>query len=93
MKRREFITLLGGAAVWLLAARAQQDGRVRVVGILIAAPANDPQFEIRVAAVRETLSNLGWIEGRNLRTDFATGRATPSECMMEQWHWSPRCPT
>ena len=74
MKRREFITLLGGAAVaWPLAARAQQDGRVRLVGMLIAAPDNDPQFQILVAAFRETLAKLGWVEGRNLRTELRWG--------------------
>ena len=76
MNRREFITLLGGAAAaWPLSARAQQGGRVRLVGILIGGPGNDPQFELRVAGFRQTLAKLGWVEGRNLRTElrYSTG--------------------
>jgi ABC-type uncharacterized transport system substrate-binding protein len=76
MHRRDFVTLLGAAAAaWPLAAGAQQDGRVRRVGMLIAAADNDPQFQARVATFRETLAKLGWIEGRNLRIDlrFGTG--------------------
>ena len=74
MRRREFITLLGGAAAsWPLAARAQQDGRVRLVGMLLSAPDNDPAFQIRVTAFRETLAKLGWVEGRNLRTELRWG--------------------
>jgi len=56
-----------------LAARAQQDGRVRLVGMLIGAPDNDPQLQIRVTAFRETLAKLGWVEGRNLRTELRWG--------------------
>src|SRR5262245_165523 len=74
MKRRAFIALLGGAAVaWPLAARAQQDGRVRVVGMLIAASGDDPAYKLRLAAIRETLARLGWVEGRNLRTEVHYG--------------------
>jgi putative ABC transport system substrate-binding protein len=69
--------LVGGATAWPLAARAQQDGRVRLVGMLIAAPDNDPQFQIRVAAFRETLAKLGWVEGRNLRTELAEPQRRP----------------
>ena len=71
-----------------MAARAQQDGRVRLVGMLLAAPDNDPVVQIRVAAFRETLAKLGWVEGRNLRTELRWARATPSECMMARWRWS-----
>jgi putative ABC transport system substrate-binding protein len=70
--RREFISLLGVAA-WPIAARGQQDGRVRLVGMLIAASDNDPQWQVRVAAFRETLAKLGWVEGRNLRTELRYG--------------------
>jgi putative ABC transport system substrate-binding protein len=74
MRRRTFISLLGGVAVaWPFTARAQQDGRERVVGMLLGAAGNDPQFDIYVAAFRETLANLGWIEGRNLRTELRYG--------------------
>jgi putative ABC transport system substrate-binding protein len=68
--RREFITLLGGAAAWPLAARAQQDGRVRRLGILYGNPEDDPATRANFAALRGELANLGWIEGRNLRVDL-----------------------
>ena len=73
MKRREFITLLGGAAgAWPVAARAQQPGeRVRRIGALIAGSGeNDPESRARVAALREALAQRGWSEGRNLRIDY-----------------------
>src|SRR5262245_13831510 len=74
MRRRTFIKLLGGAAAtWPLAARAQQDGRVRGVGMLIAPSGGDPAFKLRLAAIRETLARLGWVEGRNLRTEVHYG--------------------
>ena len=74
MQRRSFLTLLGGAAAaWPLAARAQQDGRVRRVGVLIGGTDNDPQMLSRVATLRETLSRLGWIESRNLQTIIRFG--------------------
>jgi putative ABC transport system substrate-binding protein len=69
MHRREFITLLGGATSWPLAARAQQDGRVRRVAVLVAGIQNDPRQPANLAAFRETLAKLGWIEGRNLQTN------------------------
>ena len=71
MRRREFITLLGGAAAWPLAARAQQSERVRRVGALIAGAAeSDPQSRARVAALLEGFAQRGWSEGRNLRIDY-----------------------
>jgi putative tryptophan/tyrosine transport system substrate-binding protein len=69
MKRRDFITLLGGAAMWPLAARAQQAGRVRRIGVLMGFPESDPEAQLRVAAFREGLQKLGWTEGRNIRID------------------------
>jgi putative tryptophan/tyrosine transport system substrate-binding protein len=69
MNRREFITLLGGAAAWPLAARAQQPERVRRIGVLVASTADDPEAQARVAAFAEALSQLGWTDGRNLRID------------------------
>jgi len=70
MRRREFITLLGGAAAaWPLAARAQQDGRVRRIGLLIGRAESDLLSQASRAALQEALAKLGWIEGRNLRSD------------------------
>src|SRR6266536_5855548 len=67
IKRREFITLLGGAAAaWPLAARAQQPDRVRRVGVLMGI-ADDPEGQARLIVFRQALRTLGWIEGRNVQ--------------------------
>ena len=66
--RREFITLLSGAAAaWPLAARAQQSHRVRRIGVLMGIAENNPQSAPRVRAMQEELHKLGWTEGRNLQ--------------------------
>jgi putative ABC transport system substrate-binding protein len=69
MRRREFITLLSGAAAWPLAARAQQVEQVRRIGMLFGQTPNDPAVPPRIAAFRQALQQLGWTEGRNLRID------------------------
>jgi putative tryptophan/tyrosine transport system substrate-binding protein len=69
MKRREFISLLGGAAAWPLAARAQQDKRMRRVGALMPWSANDPQVQARYAAFLQGLQQLGWTVGNNIQID------------------------
>jgi putative ABC transport system substrate-binding protein len=71
MKRREFITLLGGAAAvaWPLAARAQQPDRVRRIGVLMASAADDSESQARIAAFLQGLQQLGWADGRNMRID------------------------
>jgi len=69
MRRREFITLVGGAAAWPMAARAQQNERVRRIGVLVASPADDAEWKARLAAFNDGLAQLGWIEGRNVRVD------------------------
>jgi len=69
MRRREFITLVGGAAAWPMVARAQQNERVRRIGVLVASSADDAEFQARVAAFNEGLAQLGWTEGRNVRID------------------------
>jgi len=69
MRRREFITLIGGAAAWPLAARAQQSERVRRVGVLMGYAENDVEAQAWVAAFREGLQKLGWVEGRNMQFD------------------------
>src|SRR3954466_8242705 len=70
MRRREFITLLGSAAAaWPLAARAQQPERMRRIGVLLPATADDPEFQARVGAFLQALALLGWTIGRNVRID------------------------
>ena len=69
LKRREFITLLGGTATWPLAARAQQPDRIRRIAILMGFPEGDREGQAFVAAFRDGLRQLGWIEGRNIRID------------------------
>jgi putative ABC transport system substrate-binding protein len=72
--RREFITLLGGAAVaWPLAARAQQGGRMRRIGVLMTQDENDPAFKTRLSAFTQALAGLGWTDGRNVRMDLRWG--------------------
>ena len=78
MKRREFITLLGGAAVaWPLAASAQQTERIRRVGVLMNLTADDPEAPGRVAAFAQGLGELGWTIGRNVRIDYRWGANDP----------------
>ena len=70
MKRREFITLLGGAAAtWPLAARAQQPERMRRIGVLMNRVADNPEAQARLKALVQGLQQLGWVEGRNVRMD------------------------
>jgi putative tryptophan/tyrosine transport system substrate-binding protein len=77
MKRRNFITLLGGAAAWPLAARAQQGERVRRIGVLLPAAAEDPGFQAPFGAFLQALALLGWTIGRNvhINTRWATANA------------------
>jgi len=71
MKRREFITVLGGAAAaWPLPARAQQLERKRRVGVVMAYAESDPNGKLQVAALRERLQKLGWVERNNIIIDF-----------------------
>jgi putative ABC transport system substrate-binding protein len=78
MKRREFIAALGGAAVWPLVARAQQPEAIRRIGILVSLAADDRQGQARHAAFVQSLRELGWTEGRNVRieTRWGAGNAT-----------------
>jgi ABC-type uncharacterized transport system substrate-binding protein len=80
VRRRSFITLLSGTAVWPLAARAQQPDRVRRIGMLILYSQTDRESEARVAAFLNTLQKLGWTEGRNLQIEYRwTGGDTARE--------------
>src|SRR5262245_29010103 len=75
MRRREFITLIGGAAAWPLAAPAQQGERVRRIGLLVSNAEDDPQGKPRAAAFLQGLQQLGWTEGRNVQIDIRWGAA------------------
>jgi hypothetical protein len=71
MKRREFITLLGGGAIaWPLAARAQQGGQMWRIGVLTGDSENDPVAKSRISAFTQALADLGWTDGRNVRMDL-----------------------
>src|SRR5215472_1632451 len=70
MRRREFITLLGGAVAWPLAARGQQAGGMRRIGVLLNLSDSDVEAQRLVKAFREALAQLGWADGRNLRIDY-----------------------
>jgi putative ABC transport system substrate-binding protein len=77
MRRRQFIALLGGAATWPLVALAQQDQRVRRIGVLMPGAADDAEYQTRMAAFLQELQRLGWSDGRNVRIDsrWAAGDA------------------
>jgi len=78
VKRREFITLLGGvAAAWPLAAWAQQSAGMRRIGVLTAFADNDAEAQANITAFRQSLEKVGWIEGRNLTIDYRWGDADP----------------
>ena len=79
MKRREFIAVLGGAATWPFTALGQQSEPMRRIGVLMAHPESDPEFQNYVSAFRESLHNLGWTEGRNVRLDFRWGALDDAE--------------
>jgi putative tryptophan/tyrosine transport system substrate-binding protein len=71
MRRREFISLLGGAAAtWPLASRAQHSERMRRIGVLMGLVASDPEAQSRVAALENGLRELGWVKGRNLSIEY-----------------------
>src|SRR5215510_11719627 len=77
IQRRKFLATLGGAAVWPLAARAQQRERMRRIGVLLATNADDPDYQAWVGAFQQALAQSGWIIGRNVRVDtrWAGGKA------------------
>jgi ABC-type uncharacterized transport system substrate-binding protein len=80
MRRRDFITLLGGAAAaWPLAARAQQPERVRRIGVLLNATADNPDYQAWVGAFRQALQELGWVDGRNVRIDIHWATVNPAD--------------
>jgi putative tryptophan/tyrosine transport system substrate-binding protein len=70
MKRRAFITLLGGTAAWPLVARAQPGEKLRRIGVMIALVESDPEGQLRVASLRRGLQSFGWVEDRNIQIDY-----------------------
>ena len=82
MRRREFITLLGGAAAWSLTARAQQAERMRRVLFLHALAEHDPQVQARIAAFRQGLETLGWIENRNVHIEHRYSAGDLAKCRL-----------
>ena len=77
MRRREFITLVGGTAAWPLVAQAQQPERVRRIGVLMNIGADDPQAPALVGAFSQGLAEAGWIVGRNARIDYRWYQGNP----------------
>jgi putative ABC transport system substrate-binding protein len=73
LKRRQFITLIGGAAAWPLAARAQQPDHMRRIGVLMILAADDTESSARVAALTQALQQLGWMAGRNVQLEYRWG--------------------
>src|SRR5262249_54619703 len=80
MRRRSFITLLGGAAAWPLAVLAQQREPVRRIGVLMNQAADDPEGRARLAAFQQRLQELGWIDGRNVQIDHRWGAGDVVGC-------------
>ena len=77
MKRREFIMLVGGAAAWPVATRAQQADRVRRIGILMGYAEDDPETAARLAAFRQRLERRGWTEGGNVQIEVRFTGSSP----------------
>ena len=75
MRRRQFITLIGSAASWPLAARAQQGERLRRIGVLMNTASDDSEGQALLAAFHQGLERLGWTVGYNLRIDYRWGGA------------------
>ena len=90
MKRREFITLLCGAATtWPLAARAQQNERMRRIGVIMPFAEGNPEGQARNAAFLQELKKLGWMEGRNLQIEYRWDTSDLRKAATELVMWSP----
>src|SRR5262249_1080242 len=88
MKRREFVTLIGGAAAWPLAARAQQNERIKRIGVLQPFTKNSPE-SARVAAFVQELERLGWTDGYNLQIEYRWEANDLRKAAMELVAFSP----
>ena len=87
LKRRQFITLVGGAAAWPVAARAQRTGSVRRIGVLMNGNERDPVYRAYVAAFVQALQRLGWLEGQNFASTFAGRPPTPNVSGLTRRSW------
>jgi putative ABC transport system substrate-binding protein len=81
MRRREFIALMGGAAAWPLATRAQQPEPMRRIAVLTVLAENDPENKARLGGFRQGLEGLGWSEGRNAHMDYYFGGTGDAEAL------------
>jgi putative tryptophan/tyrosine transport system substrate-binding protein len=79
MRRRDFVRGIAGAIGWPIAARAQQPDRQRRVGVLLPSAKDDPEYQPWVSAFRQTLQELGWVDGRNMQIDIHWATTNPSE--------------
>ena len=79
MQRREFITLVGSAAAWPLAARAQQPARLRRIGVLMSLAADDPRTKAQLAGLRDGLARLGWVESSTIHCDYRFAGGNPDQ--------------
>jgi putative ABC transport system substrate-binding protein len=95
MKRREFIAGLGSAAAWPVVAwsQQQQPERMRRIGVLMPDDENDPEGKLRYFAFTQTLADLGWTGGRNVRMDLRWGALTSTEYECSRRSWSACNPT
>ena len=90
MRRRDFITLVGGSAVaWPLALRAQQSGQMRRIGVLVPLARDNPEAQARIAAFLQGLQKLGWTEGRNLQIEYRWGTGDLQKAAAELVALSP----
>ena len=87
MRRREFITLLGGTAAWPMTVQAQQKDRLRRIGVLMGLSANDKEAQLRVKAFESSWPELGWIEGRNIHVDYRWAPGDSGLCKPKRPSW------
>jgi putative ABC transport system substrate-binding protein len=88
IRRRDFITLLGGgAAAWPIAAAAQQADRMRRIGVLTPFAADDAEGHARLTAFAQGLQQLGWTVGQNIRIDYRWGDGKPEACASSRTSW------
>ena len=89
MRRREFVTLIGGAAAtWPVSAHAQQGEQPKRTGVLTAGAADDPDYQKRVAAFVQGLQELGWADGRNVRINIRWGAGNGADVRNLRRNWS-----